>query len=124
MFSDFTDLIQFAGRLLIGGAFVFAGLRNIQNRALLTGLMTARGVPQAGTALWLGIVLQVAAGALMIAGVRTGYATLGLIAFLIVATPIFHNFWNYQGTERGAKINGVVGNIALLGGLLVLVADL
>lgn len=123
MFSDFASLIQFAGRLLIGGAFVFAGLRNIQNRALLTGLMTARGVPQAGTALWLGIVLQVAAGALMIAGVRTGYATLGLIAFLIVATPIFHNFWNYQGTERGAKINGVVGNIALLGGLLVLLAD-
>lgn len=33
------------GRLLLGGAFVFAGLRNIANRATLTGLMTARGVP-------------------------------------------------------------------------------
>lgn len=124
MFSDFASLIQFAGRLLIGGAFVFAGLRNIQNRALLTGLMTARGVPQAGTALWLGIVVQVVAGVLVMAGLWTGYATFGLMAFLLVATPMFHNFWDYRGAERGAKINGVVGNIALLGGLLVLVADL
>ena len=113
---------HFAGRLLIGGAFVFAGLRNIQNRALLTGLMTVRGVPQAGGALWLGIVLQVAAGALVATGFWTVYAVLGLIAFLIVATPMFHNFWDYQGAERAARINGVVGNIALLGGLLVLLA--
>lgn len=124
MFSDFASLIQFSGRLLIGGAFVFAGLRNIQNRALLAGLMTARGVPQAGTALWLGIVLQVVAGVLLITGFWPGYAALGLIGFLLVATPMFHNFWDYRGAERGAKINGVVGNIALLGGLLVLLADL
>lgn len=124
MFSDFASLIQFSGRLLIGGAFVLAGLRNIQNRALLAGLMTARGVPQAGIALWLGIVLQVVAGVLLITGFWPGYAALGLIGFLLVATPMFHNFWDYRGAERGAKINGVVGNIALLGGLLVLLADL
>ena len=27
--------------------------------------------------------------------------------FLIVATPMFHNFWDYQGPERAARINGL-----------------
>lgn len=122
MLSTFANEIQFAGRFLLGAAFVFAGLRNIQNRALVTNLMSARGVPQAGTVLWLGIVLQIVAGALVIAGVWTAWAAAALIMFLIVATPMFHNFWDHQGPDRAAKINGVVGNVALLGGFLVLLA--
>lgn len=122
MLSALADEIQFSGRLLLGGAFVFAGLRNIQNRALVTNLMSARGVPLAGTVLWLGIVVQIVAGALVIAGMWTAWAAVALILFLIVATPMFHNFWDHQGPDRAAKINGVVGNVALLGGFLVLLA--
>lgn len=122
MSADFSAEIVFAGRLLLGGAFVFAGLRNIANAPLLTGMMAARGVPQAQTMLWLGIVLQIAAGALLIAGMWTGLAAAGLILFLLIATPMFHNFWDHQGAERAAKINGVVGNVALIGGFLVVMA--
>lgn len=122
MSTDLTAEIVFAGRLLLGGAFVFAGLRNIQNAALLTQLMATRGVPQAQTMLWLGIVLQIGAGALIMAGVWTGLAAAVLILFLLVATPMFHNFWGHQGPERAAKINGVVGNVALIGGFLVVIA--
>ena len=122
MNADFSAEIVFAGRLLLGGAFVFAGLRNIQNAALLTQLMTTRGVPQPRAMLWLGIALQIAAGALLIAGMWTGLAAAGLILFLLVATPMFHNFWDHQGAERAAKINGVVGNVALMGGFLVVMA--
>ncbi len=121
--ADLSAEIIFAGRLLLGGAFVFAGIRNILNTALLTQLMSARGVPQARTMLWLGIVLQIAAGALLIAGIWTALAASGLILFLLVATPMFHNFWDHQGQERAAKINGVVGNIALIGGFLVVIAS-
>jgi putative oxidoreductase len=123
MSADLSAEIIFAGRLLLGGAFVFAGIRNILNAALLTQLMSARGVPQARTMLWLGIVLQIAAGALLIAGIWTALAASGLILFLLVATPMFHNFWDHQGQERAAKINGVVGNIALIGGFLVVIAS-
>jgi putative oxidoreductase len=107
---------------LLGGAFVFAGIRNVLNASLLTQLMSARGVPQARLMLWLGIALQVAAGTLLIAGIWTALAAAGLILFLLVATPMFHNFWDHQGPERAAKINGVVGNVALIGGFLVVVA--
>ncbi|MER8552818.1 DoxX family protein [Mesorhizobium sp. M0976] len=123
MFSSFDSEILFAARLLLGGAFVFAGLRNIQNAAFLTQLMTTRGVPQARLVLWLGIVLQTVTGALVIAGIWTAAAALCLVLFLIVATPMFHNFWDHQGPERASRINGFVGNVALTGGFLALIAQ-
>ncbi|MBN9223138.1 MAG: DoxX family protein [Mesorhizobium sp.] len=121
--ADLPSTLLFLGRLLLGGAFVFAGLRNIQNAAFLTGLMAARGVPQARLALWAGIVLQVIAGALVMAGLWTGIASAVVVLFLIAATPMFHNFCDHQGPDRAARINGFVGNVALGGGFLTLIAQ-
>lgn len=121
--SNFENEILLVARLLLGGAFVFAGLRNIQNAGFLTQLMTTRGVPQARLMLWLGIVLQIVAGGLVIVGIWTALAAVCLILFLLVATPMFHNFWDHQGQERAARINGFVGNVALIGGFLALMAQ-
>ncbi|ESW88875.1 MULTISPECIES: DoxX family protein [unclassified Mesorhizobium] len=123
MFANFENEILFAARLLLGGAFVFAGLRNIQNRAFVTQLMATRGVPQARLALWAGIVLQIGAGALVLTGLWTAVAAAALILFLIAATPMFHNFWDHQGPERAARINGFVANVALTGGFLSLMGQ-
>jgi len=123
MFENFQNEILLAARCLLGGAFVFAGLRNVQNRKLVTSLMAARGVPQAGLALWLGILLQVVAGVLVIAGLWTALAAAALIVFLVVATLMFHNFWDHQGPDRASRINGVVSNVALGGGFLALIAQ-
>ncbi|RWK49579.1 DoxX family protein [Mesorhizobium sp.] len=123
MLSNFGNEILLAARLLLGGAFVFAGLRNVQNATFLTQMMTARGVPQARLMLWLGIVLQIVSGALVISGVWTAAAALCLVLFLVIATPMFHNFWDHQGPERAARINGFVGNVALTGGFLALMGQ-
>ncbi|GAA2875959.1 putative oxidoreductase [Aminobacter niigataensis] len=114
--------LAFFGRLLLGGAFVFAGLRNIANAKLLAGMMGARGVPQARLVLWAGIVLQTVAGSMLIAGFQAPYAAAALIAFLICGTLMFHNFWDHVGPERAARINGIVGNVALAGSFLFVIA--
>ncbi|MCA0035280.1 DoxX family protein [Mesorhizobium sp. B263B2A] len=121
--ADLPSTLLFLGRLLLGGAFVLAGLRNIQNAAFLTGLMAARGVPRARLALWAGIVLQIIAGALVMAGLWTALACAVLLLFLVAATPMFHNFWDHQGPDRAVRINGFVGNVALGGGFLTLIAQ-
>ncbi|TIU17528.1 MAG: DoxX family protein, partial [Mesorhizobium sp.] len=95
----------------------------IQNGAFLTGLMAARGVPQARLALWAGIVLQIIAGLLVISGLWTAIACAVLVLFLVVATPMFHNFWDHQGPDRASRINGFIGNVALGGGFLTLIAQ-
>lgn len=110
------------GCLLLGGAFVFAGLRNLTNMAVLTSLMAARGVPQSRLVLYLGIIWQVVFGVLLIVGPWTALAGGALILFLIVATPMFNNFWDHQGIDRANRINGFVANIALAGGFLLAIA--
>ncbi|TIU30089.1 MAG: DoxX family protein [Mesorhizobium sp.] len=123
MLAGFENEILFAARLLLGGAFVFAGLRNIQNRAFLTQLMASRGVPLAWLALWVGMIVQIVAGALMLTGLWIAVAAAALILFLIVATLMFDNFWDHQGQERAARVNGFIANVALTGGFLSLLGQ-
>ncbi|WP_157016029.1 DoxX family protein [Mesorhizobium xinjiangense] len=118
------SLLLFAGRLLLGGAFVYAGLRNLANRPMLTQILTARGVPAPRVLLAAGIVLQILAGALLIANLWPALAAVGLMAFLVVATAIFHNFWDHEGAERAGRINGVVSNAALFGSFLMVAVGL
>lgn len=122
MFESDILALAVVGRLLLGGAFVFAGLRNIANSRLLSGMMTARGVPQARLVLWAGIVLQIVAGLMLAAGFHAVYAAAALIVFLIAGTLMFNNFWDHQGADRAQRINGVVSNVALAGSFLLVIA--
>jgi putative oxidoreductase len=118
-----ADVTGVAARLLMGGAFAFAGLRNIGNRAFLTGLIAARGVPLPAVTLWLGICWQLIAGLMIIGGIQVSPAALMLLAFLVAATPMFNNFWDHQGPDRANRINGFVANIAIAGGILGLIGQ-
>lgn len=117
------EIAAIAGRLLLGGAFAFAGLRNIVNRGLLASLIGARGVPLPAVTLWLGIALQIIAGLMVICGIQVSLAALMLLAFLLAATPMFNNFWDHQGLDRANRINGFVANIAIAGGMLGLIGQ-
>ncbi len=122
MFETVPTFIPVLGRLLLGGAFVLAGLRNLGSMSFLTGALSARGVPLAAIVLITGIAIQCVAGLLLMIGLYSAFAALGLIVFLIVATLIFHNFWDYQGEERVAHLNVVITNTALAGSFLLVVA--
>lgn len=121
--ADFASMLVFVGQTLFGGAFVFAALRNMANVSVLAQMMSARGVPLAQPLLFAGIALQLVAGIFLVVGAWTPLAAAALVLFLLVATPMFHNFWNHQGVERANRINGVVANVALAGGLLVMMAN-
>jgi putative oxidoreductase len=118
-----ADAAGVAARLLMGGAFVFAGLRNIINRNVLTNLIGARGVLLPAATLWLGIAWQLVAGIMILCGIQVVLAGVMLFAFLVAATPMFNNFWDHQGLDRANRINGFVANIAIAGGLLALIAQ-
>ncbi len=119
MDSDFTAGLVLIGRILLGGAFAFAGIRNIMNATVVSGMMVARGVPMEKPVLYAGIALQIVAGLMFAAGLWVPYTAAALIVFVVAATPMFHDFWNYQGPERAAKFNGWISNTAIAGGLLI-----
>lgn len=120
--TDLPSPILFLARLLIGGAFLIAGIRNLPVLDRLAGFVGSRGVPMPRQALWLATAIQLVASVLVIIGVWLVPATLGLIAFIIGATVIFHHFWDFQGEERVTKRNSFSSNVIILGGLLALLA--
>jgi putative oxidoreductase len=114
-------LLEF-GRVLVGGVFLFAGLRNARNVPLLTGLMAARGVPFARLTLLAGIATEIVGGAALLAGVFVPFAIAALLLFVLLATLMFHNFWSHHGLERANALNAFTANVAITGGLLAIAA--
>ena len=120
--TDLQTTLVFVARLLMGGAFLIAGLRNIGAIAPLAGFIGSRGLPFPRLMAMAGVALEIIGGALVAIGPFALYGGLGLVAFCVLATLIFHNFWDHQGAERVNHLNAVITNSALAGGFLLVAA--
>src|SRR4051812_21207588 len=115
-----------AGRFILGGYFLLAGVVNLVTPGSIRDhidRMRGFGTPWPEAAFWCGIVLQFAGACLVLAGVRVEIGAYCLIAFTVLATAIFHRFW--QRTDAVQKRLGrlfFMSNAAIVGGLLLLAA--
>ena len=85
--------------------------------------LTNYGWPLPAPILAIGFAMQLVGGALLIANVQVGAAALVLIAFLLAATPLYHNPFMFQGKARDPHLYLTLVNITLAGGLLLVIAD-
>ena len=112
------------GRWLLGGYFLVAGIVNLVTPGSIRDhveRMQGFGTPWPAAAFWAGIALQFVGAALVLAGVRVDVGAWCLIAFTVLATAIFHRFW--QRTDPMQKrITRLLfmSNVAVVGGLLLL----
>ena len=115
-----------AGRLLIVGFFVVAGLCNLTRARIKDHIdrMAALGTPLPAAAFWTGIVLQFTGSALLLAGWHADVGAGLLILFLVAATAIFHRFWQMADPQRrnSSRIN-FLNNVGILGGLVLLLQN-
>jgi putative oxidoreductase len=112
-----------AGRLLIVLFFLVTGVSNLTRARIEDHVerMAASGTPFPRLAFWTGIGLQFAGCALLLVNWRPDYGVYCLIVFTVAATLIFHRFWQKADpTQRNASRLGLLANIAILGGLLLL----
>jgi putative oxidoreductase len=123
MITDPPTLILALARLLLGGSFLLFGIRNIGNIAGLTAALTARGMLLPRLSAIVGVGLQIVGGALTAIGPFGLIGGVLLIVFLVFATVLFHNFWDYSGAERTTHFNATVMNIGLVGAFLLPVAS-
>src|SRR5258708_8174319 len=124
--EDFSSL-EIAGRLLIVAFFVIAGLCNLTRARIKDHVdrMIAFGTQSRTAVFWRGIIMQFASCGLILAGWHADLGVVGLIVFTLVATAIFHRFWQMDdpGRRNGMRL-GLLNNIAVLGGLLLLLENL
>jgi putative oxidoreductase len=117
--AETQNLLWIAGRTLLGGLFVVGGIRHCFHFPPLAEFMASRGVPAARLVLAAGTVLQICAGVAVIVGLQLPWAVAALIAFTLVASVIFLNYWSMQGAERVNAVNALWSNVGIIGGLLI-----
>jgi uncharacterized membrane protein YphA (DoxX/SURF4 family) len=125
MFYDATWL-DAAGRLLIVGFFLAAGLFNLAPHRIRDHIerMAAFGTPWAGAAFWTGIALQFGGCALILANWHADVGVMLLIVFTVAATWIFHRYWRMTDPmRRNVSRVMLLNNTGLLGGLLLLLQN-
>ena len=114
-----TELV---GRILLGAIFVLSGVMKLADFQGSLGHMQAQGIPYASTLLLIAAFAELAGGLAVMTGFMTRLAAFGLFLFLIPTTLLFHDFWSYAGPERIAQSAHFMKNLAIMGGLLVLMA--
>jgi len=116
------NLIHTAGRALIVVSFLAAGLCNMTTARIRDHIdrMAALGMPLPAGAFWIGIAMQFAGCALLLAGWHADIGAVLLIVFTVAATAIFHRFWTKPEPQRNLSRIMFLNNTAALGGLLLL----
>jgi putative oxidoreductase len=118
-----SDIALLVGRLLFGGLFVLNGLNHFRNRAAMTGYTAHKGVPAPAAATLVSGIWLLASGLSIVLGVRPHLGALMVAAFLLVVTPVMHNYWTVTDpTQRLGEFINFSKNMALLGAALMLLA--
>lgn len=117
MFRSLQNPLSLIGRVLLALLFVPAGFSKIGGFSGTAGYIASKGVPLPEVAAAIAIAVELGLGLLLLAGFKTRWAALGIAAFTLVITFMFHAFWA-DATQAQAFFK----NIAVVGGLLTVVA--
>jgi putative oxidoreductase len=114
------DLGALIARASLALLFVPAGFGKIAGFAGTAGYIASKGLPlpQAGAAL--AIAVELGLGLLLLAGLKTRWAALGLALFVAVATVVFHNFWALPAEQVMVQQLMFWKNVGIFGGLVLL----
>lgn len=124
MFDD-AAWLDTVGRILIAASFLVSGIFNVAQTRDHVARMAALHVPLPTFAFWIGMALLLTGSLLVLAGWHAGIGALCLLLFTVTATAIYHRFWTKpDAAQRAASRIALVGNVAVSGGLLLLLQNL
>jgi putative oxidoreductase len=115
--KDWTALL---GRILLAVMFVVSGYGKLTGFDGAAGYIASKGLPMPQVLAAIAIVIELGGGIALILGWKTRWVALAFIVFLLVITPIFHNYWAAPPEQvMGQQIN-FMKNLTILGGMLLL----
>jgi uncharacterized membrane protein YphA (DoxX/SURF4 family) len=126
LYPNDASWLDSAGRLLIVAFFVIVGLRNLQKHHVEDHIKRLGffKTPYPAAAFWLGIALEFVGCAMILVNWRPAIGVLCLIVFTVVASLLLLRFWEMDDPmKRMGMQNGFLANLAVLGGLLLLLQN-
>jgi putative oxidoreductase len=116
------DAVALVGRILLAATFVISGWGKMTAFGGTAGYIASQGLPMPEALAAIAIVFELGAGLLIVFGWKARWAALALALFLVVITPIFHNFWSGAPDGRMMQLINFQKNVSILGGMLLLAA--
>ncbi|WP_395060298.1 DoxX family protein [Polaromonas sp.] len=122
MLNSLQNPFSLIGRVLIALLFIPAGFGKIAGFAGVTGYIASKGVPLPEVAAAIAIAVELGLGLLLLVGFQARWAALGIAIFTAVITVIFHAYWSVPAEQVMQQQQAFFKNIAVVGGLLTIVA--
>ena len=119
--SDASYLILLA-RVLLSSPFLYSGVDKCWRWSAAQREVAASGLPLPTLLHLITVVVQLGGGLSLSLGIEARLGALLLLLFLIPVTVMYHPFWKRSGAELVVEADHFLSNLAIIGGLLVIVA--
>lgn len=110
------------GRILLALIFVVSGFGKFAGLAGTTAYIASKGLPLPQVLAIAAAVVELGGGILLIVGWKARWAALVLFVFTAFAALLFHNFWAVPPEQAQNQMIHFMKNLAIMGGLLYVVA--
>jgi uncharacterized membrane protein YphA (DoxX/SURF4 family) len=126
LYPNDASLLDSAGRLLIVALFLILGIRNLtgwhaEDHIKRLGL---NGCPMPRAAFWTATALEFIGCALVLLNWHPAVGVTCLLVFTMLASGFMHRFWETSDLARRIpQQNGLCANLAVVGGLLLLLQN-
>jgi putative oxidoreductase len=111
------------GRVFLATIFLVSGLSKFGDFDSSIRYAEAAGLPWPEGLVPLAAVIEVLGGLSILFGALTRIGALALAGFLVIAAFYFHDFWTLAGAERQIQMAHFLKNMAIFGGMLLLIAE-
>jgi putative oxidoreductase len=126
LYATDASWLDTVGRVLIVALFVTTGIRNLQRHHVDDHIqrLTIFKAPFPVATFWTGIALEFVGSALVLLDWYPAFGVLCLIVFTVAASALLLRFWEVDDpVKRVGMQNGLFANLAVLGGLLLLLQN-
>lgn len=125
MYYQDASWLDTAGRLLMVAFFLAVGLRNLQKHHVEDHInrLAKFKAPFPKLTFWTGQTIEFVGCALLLINWHPAIGVILLVVFTVLASALLLRFWEVEGPMRTGMQNGMMANIGIVGGLLLLLQN-
>jgi putative oxidoreductase len=109
-------------RVLLASPFLYSGVDKCWRWSAAQREVAASGLPWPTLLHLVTVMVQLGGGFSLLLGIEARLGALLLCLFLIPVTVMYHPFWRRSGADIVVEVDHFLSNVAIIGGLLVIVA--
>lgn len=120
--STYSDALSLIGRIFLAVIFLVSGFGKVGGFEGLVGQIASKGFPVPEAFAVATIVIELGVALMLVVGWKARWAAFLIAVFVAIVTIFFHNFWAMPEAQKGMQQIQFLKNLALIGGLLMVMA--